>query len=121
MSGVRLARGCNALAPIAPFCDSTARVPVATASRIPIDIRRFPWIKPFVGDYAFDYTKVAEFFAGDPRNPQAWQEAIARSRTYTRALDAITDIVHAQQQRRGAPKEAIAAAARLRDRQTVAV
>ena len=96
-------------------------MPVASASRIPIDIRRFPWIKPFVADYAFDYSKVAEFFCGDPRSPQAWQEAIARSRAHARALDAITDIVHAQQQRRGAPKEAIAAAARLRDRQTVAV
>jgi len=96
-------------------------VPVATASRIPVDIRRFPWIKPFVADYAFDYAKVAEFFAGDPRSPQAWQEAIARSRDYARPLDAITDVVQAQQQRRGAPTEAIAAAARLRDRQTVAV
>ena len=96
-------------------------MPVATASRIPVDIRRFPWIKPFVADYAFDYAKVAEFFAGDPRSPQAWQEAIARSRDYARPLDAITDVVQAQQQRRGAPTEAIAAAARLRDRQTVAV
>jgi bacillithiol biosynthesis cysteine-adding enzyme BshC len=96
-------------------------VPVATASRIPIDIRRFPWIKPFVADYAFHHDKVAAFFAGDPRSPQAWEEAIARTRAHTRALDAIATIITAQQQRRGAPKEAVAAAARLRDPQTVAV
>jgi bacillithiol biosynthesis cysteine-adding enzyme BshC len=96
-------------------------VPVAAATRIPIDVRRFPWIKPFVADYAFDHPKVAEFFAGDPRSPQAWQEAIARTRAHERARDAIAGIIHAQQQRRDAPNEAIAAAARLRDPQTVAV
>ncbi len=96
-------------------------MPVATASRIPIDIRRFPWIKPLVADYAFDYAKVADFFAGDPREPQAWREAIARTRARPRALDAIADIIQAQQRQRGAPAEAVAAAARLRDPQTVAV
>ena len=96
-------------------------LPVATASRIPVDIRRFPWIKPLVIDYAFDYAKVADFFAGDPRDPQAWREAIARTRAHPRALDAIADLIAAQQQRRGAPAEALAAAARLRDPQTVAV
>lgn len=94
---------------------------VATASRIPIDIRRLPWIKPFVVDYAFDHAKVAPFFAGDPRDARAWREAIARTRAHTRDRDAIAAIIEAQQQRRGAPAEAIAAAARLRDRQAVAV
>ena len=94
---------------------------VGTASRIPIDIRRFPWIKPLVADYAFDHGKVADFFAGDPRDAQAWREAIARTRAHTRSRDAIADIIHAQQQRRGAPADAIAAGARLRDPQTVAV
>jgi bacillithiol biosynthesis cysteine-adding enzyme BshC len=93
----------------------------ATASRIPVDIRRFPWIKPLVADYAFDHAKVADFFAGDPADPQAWQKAIARTRARARSRDAIAEIVHAQQLRRGAPAEAVAAAARLRDPQTVAV
>jgi bacillithiol biosynthesis cysteine-adding enzyme BshC len=96
-------------------------VPVATASRIPIDIRRFPWIKPLVADYAFEHAKVADFFAGDPREPQAWREAIARTRARPRALDAVADIIQAQQQERGAPAEAVAAAARLRNPHTVAV
>src|SRR5215831_1564804 len=54
----------------------------ATSSRIPVDIRRFPWIKPFVADYAFDYAKVSAFFAGDPREARAWHEAIARTQAY---------------------------------------
>ena len=94
---------------------------VATASRIPIDIRRLPWIKPLVVDYAFDHARVAAFFAGDPRDPRAWREAIARTRSHKRERDAIADIIAAQQQRRDAPAEAVAAAARLRNPETVAV
>jgi bacillithiol biosynthesis cysteine-adding enzyme BshC len=94
---------------------------VATASRIPVDIRRLPWIKPLVIDYAFDYAKVAAFFAGNPRDPRAWREAIARTRSHNRDRNAIADVIAAQQERRRAPREAIAAAERLRDPQTVAV
>src|SRR5436190_2611581 len=94
---------------------------MAATSRIPIDIRCFPWMTPLVADYAFDHAKVADFFAGDPRDPHAWHEAIARTRAYVRSREAIADIVCAQQQQRGAPREALAAAARLRDPQTVAV
>ena len=94
---------------------------MAATARIPIDIRRFPWIKPLVADYAFDYAKVADFYAGDPRDASAWREAIARSRAHGRAHGAIADIIQQQQQQRGAPPEAAAAAARLRDPQTVAV
>ena len=94
---------------------------VATTSRIPIDIRRFPWIRPLVADYAFDYAKVADFFAGDPGDQRAWRDAIDRSQQHPRNRAAIADIVQAQQRRRGAPAEAVAAAARLRDTNTVAV
>ena len=94
---------------------------VATASRIPVDIRRLPWIKPLVVDYAFDHARVASFFAGDPREPRAWREAIARTRSHRREGDGIAEVVAAQQQRRGAPAEAVAAAARLRNPETVAV
>ena len=94
---------------------------VATASRIPVDIRRLPWIKPLVVDYAFDHARVAAFFAGDPRDPRAWREAIARTRSHTRERNGIAEVIAAQQQRRGAPAEAFAAAARLRNPDTVAV
>ena len=94
---------------------------VATASRIPTDIRRFPWIRPLVADYAFDHAKVADLFAGDPRDAHAWREAIARTHAHPRSRDAMADIVRGQQHQRGAPAEAVAAAARLRDPKTVAV
>jgi bacillithiol synthase len=94
---------------------------VATTSRIPVDIRRLPWIKPFVADYAFDHAKVGRFFAGDPRDARAWREAIARTRAHPRDRNAIAKVITAQQHRRGAPTEAVTAAARLRDPQTVAV
>jgi bacillithiol biosynthesis cysteine-adding enzyme BshC len=94
---------------------------VAATSRLPVDIRRLPWIKPLVVDYAFDYSRVAPFFAGDPRDPRAWREAIARTRSYSRDREAVATIIAAQQQRRGAPADALAAAARLGDSGTVAV
>ena len=94
----------------------------ATSSRIPVDIRRFPWIKPLVADYAFDYAKVSAFFAGDPRDARAWREAIARTQAHPRSRDAIADVLQAQQQRRGgAPRAAVEAAALLRDPKTVAI
>jgi bacillithiol synthase len=94
---------------------------LATTARLPIDIRRFPWIRRLAADYAFAYDNVAEFFAGDPAKPSAWQGAIARAQQHPRQRDAIADIVIAQQRRRHAPPEAEAAAAQLRDANTVAV
>jgi bacillithiol biosynthesis cysteine-adding enzyme BshC len=90
------------------------------AARIPIELRRFPWIKPLAADYACDYPRLAEFFAGDPSDAGAWRESIARVQRHPRDRH-IADIVTAQQQRRGAPADALAAAARLRDPHTVAV
>jgi bacillithiol biosynthesis cysteine-adding enzyme BshC len=64
---------------------------------------------------------VAEFFAGNPAEPAAWRDAIDRTQRHTRARAAIADILQAQQERRGAPPEAIASAAQLRDAKTVAI
>jgi bacillithiol biosynthesis cysteine-adding enzyme BshC len=93
----------------------------ATSSRFPIEIRRFPWIKRLASDYAFDYPRVSEFFTGNPTDPAAWRDAIARAQRHPRQRDQIADIVLAQQRRRGAPPDALAAAARLRDPQSVAI
>jgi bacillithiol biosynthesis cysteine-adding enzyme BshC len=93
----------------------------APSARIPVDIRRFPWINRLAVDYAFDYGRLAEFYAGDPTTPAAWRDAIGRTQRFTRDRDQVADLVSAQQQRRGAPPEAIAATARLRDPETVAV
>ncbi|HWV93082.1 MAG TPA: hypothetical protein VNZ24_02155, partial [Vicinamibacterales bacterium] len=72
----------------------TARSPTAgqgdaTASgRIPVDIRRFPWIRRLASDYAFDYARLADFFAGDPGDPAAWRDAIARATRHRRQREA---------------------------------
>ena len=93
----------------------------STATRFPIDIRRFPWIKRLAGDYAFEYARVADFFAGDPADESAWRDAITRAQRHPRQRDAIADLVLAQQRTRAAPPNALAAAARLRDPETVAI
>ena len=93
----------------------------ARATRLPVEIRRFPWIKRLAADYALEYARVADFFAGNPADPAAWRDAIARAQRHPRQRAAIADVVQAQQRHRNAPPEAIAAAARLGDAATVAV
>jgi bacillithiol biosynthesis cysteine-adding enzyme BshC len=94
---------------------------LASSARLPIDIRRFSWIRPLAADYAFAHAKLADFFAGDPATPEAWRTAIARTQRHARQRDRIADVLQAQQERRGAPPEAMAAAQQLRDGGTVAV
>ncbi|MGH9347953.1 MAG: bacillithiol biosynthesis cysteine-adding enzyme BshC [Vicinamibacterales bacterium] len=93
----------------------------ATSARLPVDIRRFPWINRLAADYAFDFARLAEFYAGNPAEPAAWRDAIVRTQQYTRQRDAVAGVLAAQQQHRGAPAEAAASAARLRDPRSVAV
>jgi bacillithiol biosynthesis cysteine-adding enzyme BshC len=93
----------------------------ATSARLPVDIRRFPWIKPLAADHAHAFSKVAEFFAGDASEPGPWASAIARAQRHPRQREALAALVQAQQRRRGAPPEAVAAAAALRDPQSVAI
>ena len=101
---------------------AAARSGDATSTvRLPIDIRRFPWIRRLAADYAFDYGRVEDFFAGNPADPAAWREAIARAQHQPRQREAVAALVEAQQRRRGAPAEAVAAAALLRDPRAVAV
>ena len=89
--------------------------------RIPVDVRRFPWFRRLAADYAFDFPKVAPFFAGDPAERSAWADAIARTQAHDRRRDAIAAIITAQQDRRQAPPKAREAARLLADPRTVAV
>jgi bacillithiol biosynthesis cysteine-adding enzyme BshC len=93
----------------------------ATPERLAVDIRRFPWIRRLAADYAFDYERLADFFAGNPADPAAWRDAIARTQRFPRQRDAVADLLQAQQRRRRAPPQAHAAAGQLRDPQTVAI
>lgn len=84
-------------------------------------MRRFPWIRRLAADYAFNFSAVAPFFAGDPTSHAGWADAIARSQAHTRNRPAIVDILVAQQERRGAPPAAVAAARSLADPGSVAI
>jgi bacillithiol synthase len=89
--------------------------------RIPVDVRRFPWIRRFAADYAYDFPAVAPFFAGDPADRAAWTEAIARTQQHERRRDDLAHVLAGQQERRQAPPRARDAARLLADRRTVAV
>ena len=86
-----------------------------------IDVRRFPWIRPLAGDYAYNFAKVEGLYAGNPLEPEAWREAVTRAQQHPRNRAKIASIVQAQQAQRQAPSGARAAAARLADPSCVAV
>lgn len=93
----------------------------ATSARLGVDIRRFPWINRLAADYAFDYGRLADFFPGNPAEPAAWRQVIERAQQFPRQREAVADLIAAQQERRGAPAESLASAARLRDARAVAI
>ena len=86
-----------------------------------IDIRRFPWIRRLAADYAFDFARLSDFFAGNPADADDWAAAIGRAQRQPRPRLAVADILQAQQRARGAPAAALAASAVLRDPQSVAI
>jgi bacillithiol biosynthesis cysteine-adding enzyme BshC len=92
-----------------------------TTAPLPIDIRRFSWIRPLAADYAFAFTKLADFFSGDPADVDSWTAAVARARQHPRPRNDVVELLQAQQRARSAPAEALAASALLRDPATVAV
>jgi bacillithiol biosynthesis cysteine-adding enzyme BshC len=92
-----------------------------SSARIPVDVRRFSWIRRLAADYAYDFPRVAPFFAGDPAERRAWSAAIARTQGHRGRRSEIASVVAAQQERRQASPRAVEAAARLTDASTVAI
>ena len=90
-------------------------------STLAVDVRRFPWIRRLAADYTYAFGSVSPFFSGDPADPAAWAQTIARTQAHHRRRSEIARIVADQQRRRGAPPAAQAAAQKLADAQTVAV
>ena len=90
-------------------------------STLAVDVRRFPWIRRLAADYTYAFSSVSPFFSGDPADPAAWAQTIARTQAHHRRRSEIARIVADQQRRRGAPPAAQAAAQKLADAQTVAV
>ncbi len=89
--------------------------------RIPVDVRRFPWIRKLAADYAYDFRAVAPFFSGDPADRSAWADAIARTQAHSRRRADIAAVIASQQERRGAPTRAREAGRALADGNTVAI
>lgn len=92
-----------------------ADVSPASAASLAVDIRTFPWIRRLASDYAFDFQKVAPFFAGDPATPVAWADTIQRSQSFARQPAETARVIAAQQAQRNAPAAARESAARLAD------
>ena len=91
------------------------------STRTAIDVRRFGWIRPLAGDYAYNFGHVAPLYAGDPTSRQAWADTIERVRLHARPRGAVSAMLDAQLARRGAPPAARDAVARLTNPQTVAI
>ena len=111
----------SGLSPAAPLRADARGGDHASSTRFPVDIRRFPWIRRLPADYAFEFERLRDFFAGNPAEPSAWRDAIARTAAFPRQRDALADLLDAQQRRRGAPAAAVSAAGSLRDPRAVAV
>ena len=92
-----------------------ADVSPASASSLAIDIRSFPWIRRLASDYAFEFGKVAPFYAGDPATPAAWADTIKRSQSFARQPAETARVIAAQQANRNAPAKSRESAARLAD------
>jgi bacillithiol biosynthesis cysteine-adding enzyme BshC len=91
------------------------------SARIPVDIRRFPWIRKLAADYAFSFSSLAQFFAGDPASVSSWIDAIARAQQHPRQRAELAAILDAQLARRDAPAAARNAASLLADPKSVAI
>lgn len=91
------------------------------AQRLAVDVRRLPWIRRLAADYAFEHTRIAPFFAGDPTRREAWEEGIAAVQRFERPRAGVAALVAAQLESRGAPTAAMDAAQALADRRAVAI
>jgi bacillithiol biosynthesis cysteine-adding enzyme BshC len=91
------------------------------AVRAAIDLTRLPWIRPLATTYAGDFAAVSTLFAGNPQDPAAWRDTIARLHRVPGDRPRLADVVTRQLVARGAPPDALAAAATLADPATVAV
>jgi bacillithiol synthase len=120
-SGTLTEYGAVSAEPITSESPETASVAAAGAPPVGIDVRTLEWMRPLLGDYAFNFPRVAPLYAGDPSNKEAWAAAIERSQAHTRDAPGIASIIEAQQERRGAPPQAREAAARLADPRTVVI
>ena len=104
-----------------PSSSAVTSDPAGRLKAAGLDVRGFPWIRPLAGDYVYNFKQVEGLYAGNPMEPEAWREAVARAQQKSRDRRTIVAILEAQQDQRAAPPAARAAAARLTDPASVAV
>jgi bacillithiol synthase len=107
--------------PVSPPSPASAPAATATTPALAVDLAQLAWAKPFNLDVARAFAKVAPFFAGDPADPAAWRDAIARTTAHPRDRRAVAAALVAQTKVRSAPAAARTAAARLADPRAVVV
>ena len=100
---------------------SASADPTGRLKATAVDVRRFPWIRPLAGDYAFNFKQVEGLYAGDPTDPEAWRHTVARVQRHQRRRADISAVLLGQQEERGAPAAARRAAATLADPAAVAI
>ena len=61
---------------------SSAVTPSGRIAATGVDVRRFPWIRPLAGDYAYDFAKVHDLYAGNPLDDAAWRDAVQRAQQH---------------------------------------
>jgi len=44
-----------------------------------LDVRSLEWMRPLLGEYAYNFQKVSALYTGNPASEQAWTDAIARA------------------------------------------
>lgn len=93
----------------------------ASVNRTPLDIRSLPWCSRLAADYAWNFSAVADFYAGDPSSREAWRDRVAAVQATTRDRAEVARVLVSQLTGRGAPPPARAAAESLADARTVAV
>ena len=80
-----------------------------------------PWVRPLVTAFTTQYPSVASLFAGNPADPRAWKETIARVQQSPRNRAALAAALTRQLEHRNAPPAAREAAASLARPDTVAI
>jgi bacillithiol synthase len=86
-----------------------------------IDLRRFPWIRPLVSEYSQNFSRLEPLFAGNPGDPEAWRNTIARVSRAARDRAGVHAALTRQLTRRGAPAEAQRSADQLASPTSVAI
>ncbi|MDE3154701.1 MAG: bacillithiol biosynthesis cysteine-adding enzyme BshC [Acidobacteriota bacterium] len=93
----------------------------APAPHLAVDIRQLPGTRPLAADYAYQFDRLAPFFAGNPAVPQSCAAVVERTLKHPRARAALAALLAAQQQRRGAPAAAVERARQFADPRSVAI